>query len=69
MLVGLIADTHIPYRRRYLPLAALKALEGVDLILHTGDINVLQVLSLLSTIAPVEAVASNGDGDDAAPPC
>lgn len=61
MLIGLIADTHIPYRRRYLPFAVLKALEGVDLILHAGDINVPQVLDLLSTIAPVEAVAGNGD--------
>ena len=66
MLVGLIADTHIPYRRRYLPVAALKALEGVDLILHAGDINVPQVLDLLRSIAPVEAVAGNGDGDDLA---
>ena len=64
MLIGLVADTHIPYRRRYLPVAALKALEGVDLILHAGDINVPQVLDLLNSIAPVEAVAGNGDGED-----
>lgn len=64
MLVGLIADTHIPYRRRYLPQSVLEALARVDLILHAGDINVPEVLNLLSTIAPVVAVAGNGDEGD-----
>lgn len=61
ILVGLIADTHIPYRRRLLPPQVFSILAGVDLILHAGDINVPTVLDKLRTIAPVEAVAGNGD--------
>lgn len=61
MLVGLIADTHIPFRRRYLPPEVFTAFIDVDLILHAGDINVPQVLDVLTTIAPVVAVAGNGD--------
>jgi len=61
MLVGLIADTHIPFRRRYLPPEVFTAFKNVDLILHAGDLNVPQVLDVLTTIAPVVAVAGNGD--------
>ena len=34
---------------------------GVDLILHAGDIGAETVLSALDEIAPVVAVAGNGD--------
>jgi putative phosphoesterase len=55
-VVGVIADTH----GLLLP-AAIKALEGVDLIIHAGDIGNSKVLEDLATIAPVYAVRGNMD--------
>ncbi len=60
--VGVIADTHIPESLAELPLDVLRLFEGVDLILHAGDITEMTVLDTLSTIAPVVAV--RGDHDD-----
>lgn len=56
--LGLVADTH----GSLLPDVpeALRA-AGVDLILHAGDIGSRAVLAQLETIAPVVAVAGNGD--------
>jgi hypothetical protein len=59
MLVGLIADTHGVIRHE-----ALRALDGVDVILHAGDVGRHGVLEALSTIAPVHAVAGNVDLPD-----
>jgi hypothetical protein len=59
MLVGLIADTHGVIRHE-----ALRALDGVDVILHAGDVGRHAVLEALSTIAPVHAVAGNVDLPD-----
>ena len=56
MLIGLIADTH-----GYLDPRVPPALEGVDLILHAGDIGAEGVLTALERIAPVTAVAGNND--------
>ena len=39
----------------------MAALEGVDAILHAGDINSQQILDQLQTIAPVYAVRGNAD--------
>ena len=58
MLVGLIADTHGLMRPE-----ALKALNGVDVILHAGDVGTQAVLDALWAIAPVHAVRGNVDGD------
>ncbi len=60
-LVGVIADTHIPQRRKSLPEGIAQAFEGVSLILHCGDINMAHVLRDLERIAPVLAVAGNAD--------
>jgi uncharacterized protein len=57
MLIGLIADTH-----GYLDPRVLLALQGVDLILHAGDVGSEHVLVGLACIAPVTAVAGNNDG-------
>ncbi len=43
---------------------ALKALKGVDLIIHAGDIGSSQVLNALSEIAPVVAIRGNNDRAD-----
>ena len=56
MILGLISDTHNLLRPE-----VLAALEGVDAILHAGDINSQQILNQLQTIAPVYAVRGNAD--------
>jgi uncharacterized protein len=59
MLVGLIADTHGLIRAE-----ALNALQGVDMILHAGDVGASSVLDALWAIAPVRAVYGNVDMPD-----
>ena len=56
MRVGVISDTHGLLR----PDAAT-ALDGVDLILHAGDVGSPEILDSLRRIAPVEAVRGNVD--------
>jgi putative phosphoesterase len=55
MRVGLISDTHGILRPE-----ALEALEGVDHIIHAGDIGD-RVLEGLRKIAPVTAIRGNND--------
>lgn len=64
--IGLISDTHMPMRRRTLPDALFSLFQGVDLILHAGDVGLLAVLDQLSAIAPVVAVHGNDDSPEAA---
>ncbi|MHC4391569.1 MAG: metallophosphoesterase family protein [Planctomycetota bacterium] len=59
--VGLISDTHIPDKASSIPGTVLEAFEGVDVILHGGDLISLSVLKILGRIAPVEAVSGNND--------
>jgi len=54
--IGLISDTHGLLRN-----SAKKALKGVDLIIHAGDIDTPDVLDRLKKIAPVSAVRGNMD--------
>lgn len=61
MRIGVLADTHIPSRSRALPEVLIQAFEGVDLILHAGDILIPDVLTVLRLIAPTVAVAGNND--------
>ncbi len=61
MRIGLISDTHIPWEQKELPPEVLGAFQGVDLILHGGDIYSHTVLDDLETIAPV--LAALGDDD------
>ena len=56
MVVGIIADTH-----GLLPPAAINTLNGVDLIIHAGDVGNTEVLDDLRSIAPVAAVRGNMD--------
>jgi len=55
-VVGLISDTHGLIREE-----ALRALHGVDLIIHAGDIGHESVIRALETMAPVHAVRGNVD--------
>ncbi|MFN8445290.1 MAG: YfcE family phosphodiesterase [Caldilineaceae bacterium] len=63
--IGLISDTHMPDRCESLPASLAAVFEGVDLILHAGDVGELWVLDQLSQIAPVIAVHGNDDSQDA----
>lgn len=56
MLIGLISDTHSLVRPE-----VFSALEGVELILHAGDVGGSSVLIELRAIAPVHAVFGNTD--------
>jgi putative phosphoesterase len=61
-VVGLIADTHGLIRP-----GVHDALQGVELILHAGDVGGSEILDELRLIAPVKAVFGNTDqpGDPA----
>ncbi len=71
MLIGLLSDTHVrtPGTRvslgqltaSELPPQITEAFQGVDLILHAGDIYTLPVLDELESVAPV--LAAEGDDD------
>jgi len=54
--VGIISDTHGLLRPE-----ALRALEGVDRILHAGDVGGQDILRALESQAPVVAVRGNTD--------
>lgn len=62
MRIGLIADTHGLLRPE-----ALRALEGVELILHAGDVGGSSILERLAQVAPVRAVCGNVDPADSLP--
>jgi putative phosphoesterase len=55
--IGLISDTHGRLRPE-----VLTHFEGVQLILHAGDVGTLDVLTALEAVAPVHAVYGNTDG-------
>jgi uncharacterized protein len=59
--IGVLSDTHIPARASYLPPALFSVFDGVRLILHAGDLVDEKVITELSALAPVEAVAGNMD--------
>jgi putative phosphoesterase len=64
--VAVLADTHAPRRWRSCPPMVARHLEGVDLILHAGDVCRAYVLEELAGFAPVRAVLGNNDTPDVA---
>lgn len=56
MKTAIISDTHGLLRPE-----ALTAIQGVDLILHAGDIGSSEILEQLSQVAPTHAVRGNND--------
>ena len=54
--IGLVSDTHGMFRPEL-----FQALDGVELILHAGDVGPDEILAQLETIAPVRAVYGNTD--------
>ena len=71
MRIGLISDTHVPEAGRELwPqvydafLGLMPAAPKVDLVLHAGDMHVLDVLDWLEARLQVPVLACRGNGDD-----
>src|SRR5262245_51552758 len=60
--IGIIADTHMPGSRREMWPEVHQAFDGVDLIVHAGDIVLPSVLDQPEEIAPVIAARGNNDG-------
>lgn len=58
--LGILSDTH-----GYFHPALVDDLDGVDRILHAGDVGDLGILDGLGAVAPVTAVWGNIDGTDA----
>ena len=54
--IGVISDTHGLLRS-----SAIEALQGVDLIIHAGDVGDPKIVDELSAAAPVVAVRGNMD--------
>lgn len=64
--IGILSDTHIrPGGKRKIPPQIWEYFQGVDLILHGGDVNTLSVLLELENIAPTFAVHGNNDDAEA----
>lgn len=59
MKIGVISDTHGLVRPQ-----VFEVFQGVNVILHAGDIGHADVLTKLKTIAPVFAVRGNNDRSD-----
>ncbi|MEP6629917.1 MAG: metallophosphoesterase family protein [Lapillicoccus sp.] len=66
MRVAVLADTHAPRFWKRCPPAVARHLEGVDLVLHAGDVCRAEVLDELAAFAPVRVVLGNNDGPDVA---
>jgi uncharacterized protein len=62
MLVGVVADTHLPRGARRLPEACLERLRRADLVLHAGDFVSAAFLAELESLGPpVAGVYGNMD--------
>jgi uncharacterized protein len=66
MKVAVLADTHAPRYWKACPPEVARRLEGVDLILHAGDVCRATVLEELAAFAPVRVVLGNNDTPDVA---
>jgi uncharacterized protein len=66
MRVAVLSDTHAPRFWKRCPPAVARRLEGVDLILHAGDVCRAFVLDELAAFAPVRVVLGNNDTADVA---
>jgi putative phosphoesterase len=57
--IGVLSDTHLPYRLTTLPAIIFDLFAGVDLILHAGDVDRIDLLQPLAEMAPLYAVRGN----------
>jgi putative phosphoesterase len=56
MKIGIISDTH-----SYINPKVFSLFEGVELILHAGDIGTIDIITSLEALAPVKAICGNID--------
>lgn len=66
LTIGVLSDTHIyPHGRRRLPsqVFSLFSRFNCGLILHAGDVNSVETVDELATVAPVMVVTGNNDSD------
>jgi uncharacterized protein len=56
MRIGVVSDTHA-----YVDPRLIEAFDGVDAVLHAGDVGSQGVLDALAAVAPVYAVCGNND--------
>lgn len=61
-VIGVLSDSHVPFRLAALPQAALDLLRGCDLILHAGDLEDIGLIDQLARIAPVYTVRGISTG-------
>lgn len=61
---GVNSDTHVPKRARCIPKRVFEIFQGVNYIIHAGDLVELAMMDELEQIAPVLAVRGNSDGLD-----
>ena len=59
IVVGVLSDTHLPYRMKRLPDEVLPLFRDADLILHAGDVDRVEYLAKLTALAPFHAVRGN----------
>jgi predicted phosphodiesterase len=59
VIVGVLSDTHLPYRMQRLPDEVFHIFQGVDLIIHAGDVDRIEYLNDLAALAPLRAVRGN----------
>jgi putative phosphoesterase len=64
--VAVVSDTHGPRFWKACPPAVAEQLEGVDVILHAGDVCTASVLDEIAAFAPLHVVLGNNDGPDVA---
>ncbi|MET0821034.1 MAG: metallophosphoesterase family protein [Aeromicrobium sp.] len=62
--VAVVSDTHAPRFWKSMPPAVAEQLDGVDVILHAGDVCLPSVLDELAAYASVHVVAGNNDGPE-----
>ena len=65
MKILVISDTHIPVAAQDLPAEVYKAIEGVDMIFHAGDMVDAAVLEKLRSLKETKAVCGNMDSKEA----
>lgn len=61
MRIGLVSDTHVPETGPEIPSQVYSVFQGVDMILHAGDMHIIDVLDWLEKVAPILGARGNGD--------
>jgi putative phosphoesterase len=64
--IGVLSDTHIRDEHQALPERIWELFDGVDCILHAGDVSHRSVLDRLASLAPVYAVRGNVEAPELA---